>query len=200
MRFALNGNSAFWFLALDGSVAEQILPPRPALSGTFACDVAPDGSKIVYARRDGAFNQLFAYNLSTRQEQQLTTSRSQKYVAAWSPDGRWLAFSANTGGTVQVWRIPAAGASAEHEQQLTTGLERMTHFFYAPNGRWLYEQPSHRNILRMPADGGPLEAVTRFPEQGLFLEEPTISPDGRWLVYSRGKGGSSIWLLTLGPM
>ncbi|HWX24960.1 MAG TPA: Tol-Pal system protein TolB, partial [Vicinamibacteria bacterium] len=51
---------------------------------------------------------------------------------------------------------------------------------------------------QMPADGGPVEQVTRFPESGLFIEEPTISPDGRYLVYCRGNGGSSLWLLKLG--
>jgi hypothetical protein len=40
--------------------------------------------------------------------------------------------------------------------------------------------------------------VTRFPESGLFLEEPTLSPDGRTLAYARWKGGSSLWLLRLG--
>jgi Tol biopolymer transport system component len=99
---------------------------------------------------------------------------------------------------VQVWRIPAAGGSSSREQPLTSGFERTVHLFYSPDGRWLYVQPSHRNIQRMPADGGPLTPVTRFPEHGLFLEEPTISPDGRWLVYCRGKGGSSLWLLTIG--
>ena len=57
---------------------------------------------------------------------------------------------------------------------------------------------SHRNIEQLPADGGPSRPVTNFPEPGLFLEEPTISPDGRWLVYLRSKGASSLWLLTLG--
>src|SRR5262249_36642280 len=38
--------------------------------------------------------------------------------------------------------------------------------------------------LRMPSDGGPLQQVTRFPESGLFIEEPTISPDNRYLVYT----------------
>jgi Tol biopolymer transport system component len=50
----------------------------------------------------------------------------------------------------------------------------------------------------MPSDGGPLQPVTRFPESGLFIEEPTISPDGRYLVYNRGHGGSSLWMLTIG--
>jgi hypothetical protein len=59
-------------------------------------------------------------------------------------------------------------------------------------------QPNHRNVWRVPTAGGPLEQVTNFPESGLFLEEPTLSPDGRALVYTRWNGGSSIWLLRLG--
>jgi Tol biopolymer transport system component len=70
--------------------------------------------------------------------------------------------------------------------------------FYSPDGRWLYFQPNHLNIYRMPADGGPVQQVTHFPESGLFLEEPTISPDGRYLVYCRSNGGSSLWVLQLG--
>ena len=73
----------------------------------------------------------------------------------------------------------------------------MRHPFFSPDGKWIYIQPSHRNIYRVPAEGGPLEQVTRFPEAGLFLEEPTISPDGRYLYYCRGNGGSSLWLMTL---
>lgn len=50
----------------------------------------------------------------------------------------------------------------------------------------------------MPAAGGPLQQVTRFPESGLYIDEPTISPDGRILAYTRATGGSSLRLLTLG--
>ena len=141
---------------------------------------------------------MFVYDRATQTDRQLTTSPSQKYSEFWSPDGRWVAFSANTDGTVQVWRISAAGGSGAKEEQLTTSVERFIHFFYSPDGRWLYVQPSHHNIQRMPAAGGGPKPVTHFSEHGLFLEEPTISPDGRWLVYNRGKGGSSLWLLTIG--
>ena len=63
---------------------------------------------------------------------------------------------------------------------------------------WLYFQLNHLNIYRMPADGGRIQQVAHFPESGLFLEEPTISPDGRYLVYCRSNGGSSLWVLRLG--
>jgi Tol biopolymer transport system component len=195
MRYLEDGTSTYWNVALDGSTAEQFRPPAPAISGGFACAFSPDGKRIAYAHRAEAFNQLFVFDLETRTEHQLTTSASHKYEAAWSPDGRWLAFVADAGGAIQAWRIAAAGGD---EQQLTTGVERNRHLFYSPDGRWLYVQPSHRNIWRMPADGGVLRQVTRFAESGLFLEEPTLSPDGRWLVYGRSGGGASLWMLTLG--
>lgn len=74
----------------------------------------------------------------------------------------------------------------------------MRHAFYSPDGRWLYVQPSHRNIYRLPATGGALQPVTSFPESGLFIEEPTLSPDGRTLAYCRSNGSSSLWLLSIG--
>ena len=40
--------------------------------------------------------------------------------------------------------------------------------------------------------------LEKFPESGLFIEEPKLSPDGRWLAYCRNNGGSSLWLLELG--
>jgi Tol biopolymer transport system component len=82
-------------------------------------------------------------------------------------------------------------------QQLTSGFERMRHPFFSADGKWIYVQPSHRNIYRVPAAGGALEQVTRFPDAGLFLEEPTISPDGKYLYYCRSTGGSSLWMLTV---
>jgi Tol biopolymer transport system component len=194
-RFFRNGTGALWYIAVDGSSTEQFLPPMPSLSSTFPCVFSPDGGQLVYAHSVGNFSQLFMLDVASRREEQLTRSESDKYEAAWSPDGQWVAFSANTGGTVQVWRIPVGGGE---ERQMTTGYERMLHLFYSPDRRWLYVQPSHRNIYRMPSDGGPLQKVTRFPESDLFIEEPTISPDGRYLVYNRGHGGSSLWMLTIG--
>jgi eukaryotic-like serine/threonine-protein kinase len=194
-RFSQSGTSTLWNVAIDGSSTEELAPATPSLAASFACAFSPDGRRLVYTHLVGKFSQLFVLDVASRREQQLTRSESDKLEVTWSPDGRWIAFSANTSGTVQVWRIPAGGGE---EQQMTTGYERMMHLFYSPDGGWLYVQPSHRNIYRMASVGGPLQPVTRFAESGLLIEEPTISPDGRHLVYNRGHGGSSLWMLTIG--
>jgi Tol biopolymer transport system component len=194
-RFLRNVTASLWRVAIDGTKTDQLLGPVPAVSSSFSCGFSPDGNRLLYSQIVNGFSQVFIYDVSTKKTQQLTFSPSDKYEAVWSPDDQWIAFAANTEGAMQIWRIRPSGGE---EHQMTSGGERMRHIFYSPDGRWLYLQPSHRNIYRMPADGGStMTAVTHFPESGLFIEEPTISPDGSFLVYSRSHGGSSLWLLTV---
>jgi Tol biopolymer transport system component len=187
------GEASIWLAAADGSTAEELIPPKPTLRGG---PFSPDGNRMLYSLRTGDHMQLFALDLKSRQDGQLTSSPGDKFDPAWSPDGRWVVYSMVAGGSLlQISRVPLDGGA---EKVLTSGYERMRHVFYSPDGRWIYVQPSHRNIFRMPAEGGALQRVTNFPESGLFLEEPALSPDGRHLAYCRSHGGSSVWLLTLG--
>ena len=60
-----------------------------------------------------------------------------------------------------------------------------------------------QNVYRVPGPGQDWKGadpvkVTDFPESGLFLEDPQISRDGRWLLYSRGRITGDIWIMTLG--
>jgi len=190
-RFQSDGSNSLWLVAVDGSAAEEIVAAKPALRGA---PFSPDGQHLLYAYNKDGFIQLFILDLASRKEHQLTFSPSDKYDPIWSPDGHWSVYTSNREGYCQIWRSPAQGGE---EQRLTTGYDRIRHLSYSRDGRWIYLQPNHLNIYRMPAGGGPLQQVTKFPEGGLFLEEPKLSPDGRWLVYCHNNGGSSLWLLEL---
>ncbi len=194
MGSPLGASQSLWLLSLDGSRAEELLWPR-AMPGTQTMGGSPDGRRLLVWHRDGSETQLYELDLVTKTERRVTTTPGNKYDAVWSRDGRQIAYSATTGGTLQIWTQPAQGGEA---RQLTFGVERVRHASFSPDGRWIYFQPSHRNIWRVPTAGGPLEQVTNFPESDLFLEEPTLSPDGRTLTYARWKGGASLWLLRLG--
>ena len=39
--------------------------------------------------------------------------------------------------------------------------------------------------------------MTFFPESGLYIDEPAVSPDGKWLLYTRSIVSSGLWLITL---
>ena len=193
VRYMSGTQDSFWIAALDGSRADELF--KGGSKGVSQIRASKDGRLLLLSDvLLGTTQQLGVFDMTTRKLKALTDSPIDKFDAEWSPDGRWIAGTAVMGGALQLFRIPAGGGALE---QLTTGDERMRHPFYSPDGRWIYIQPSHRNIARLPAAGGRLELVTHFPEAGLFLEEPTISPDGKFLYYCRENGGSSIWLLTL---
>jgi serine/threonine protein kinase len=194
-RAFASGKVALWWMAADGSTAEELLT-LPSLTNNFeGWPIARDGLRIVYGAGVSGHSQLFEFEISTKQSRQITSTPDDKFSATFSPDDRWLVYTSNANGSNQLWKMPAGGGKAE---ALTKGDERVRHMFYSPDGRWLYYQPNHLNIYRMPAGGGASEQVTRFPESSLFLEEPTISPDGHFLVYTRRNGGSSLWVLQLG--
>jgi Tol biopolymer transport system component len=148
----------------------------------------------VVVQKVGEWNQLFAFRLADRRLRQITASPSDKNDSAWSPDGSWIAFCESVGGTYTLSRIPVAGGAST---VLASSAERLRHVFMSRDPRWVYYQPSHRNIWRVPAEGGAPQQVTHFPESALFIEEPTIAPDGSYLAYCKSNGGASLWLLSL---
>jgi serine/threonine protein kinase len=191
----IGGPRGLWLISLDGSRAEELQWAGEASPGLGSIGVSPDGNRLLVGLAEGSEGQLYELDLVHRSKRRLTSGADNTYDGIWSRDGRQIAYIANTAGTLQLWTRPAGGGEA---RQLTFGRERMRHPSFSPDGRWIYVQPSHRNVWRVPTAGGPAEQVTRFPESGLFLEEPTVSPDGRALAYARWKGGSSLWLLRLG--
>jgi serine/threonine-protein kinase len=183
--------TALWVVALDGSRAEEL---KRSVRGLVFSPPSPDGTQVLYSADQNGVFQFFLLDLKTRQERVLTSSKWDKYQPAWSPDGRWIAYSSNAGQGGDIWRFPAAGGP---EERLLSTNGRVRHLFYSRDGKWIYYQPNHLNMYRIPASGGRVEQVTHFPEATLFLEEPTISRDGRFLVYCKWTGGASIWLLDL---
>jgi eukaryotic-like serine/threonine-protein kinase len=188
-----DGTGSLWIVAADGSSAEKIAAPAEILWAEGS-PVSPDGRGVLYAARVNGYYQMFKLDVDTRQAHQLTFTADDKFNAVWSPDRRSLVYTSNASGAIQLWNISLAGGKPE---RLTQGEDRIRHMSFSGDGRWLYFQPNHLNIYRMPANGGPVQQVTHFPEAGLFMEEPTISPDSRYLVYCRFHGGSSLWLLSI---
>ena len=52
----------------------------------------------------------------------ITSHTGQELFAKFSPDGKWIAVTANQDGVVQLFRTPASGGAMH---QLTAGFERM---------------------------------------------------------------------------
>ncbi|MBM4003950.1 MAG: protease [Planctomycetes bacterium] len=91
---------------------------RDVSKETTSWDVAPDGSRAVIGARGDIFS-LPAKNGATRN---LTrTPGVHERSAAWSPDGRWIAYVSDQTGEDEIWIRPQDGPG--EARQLTTGAD-----------------------------------------------------------------------------
>jgi Tol biopolymer transport system component len=108
----------------------------------------------------------------------------------WSPDGKWLVFSSNRNGPWDFYRKPVGGSGKEELLfQSRTVFKHPTS--WSRDGRYLVfealEASTGFDLWVLPMTG------ERTPT--LYLRTPynerfaTLSPDGRWMLYSSDESG-----------
>jgi len=115
----------------------------------------------------------------------------------WSPDGKYLYFSSNRGGSMNIWRAPIdekSGATLGEPEAVTTigAATSALHLSFSRDGRRLAyaAQEEVRNLRKVafdPATGKAVGAPVSITRGSLQLWFPDPSPDGEWLTcYSMG--------------
>ena len=76
-------------------------------------DISPDGSQVAFHRVDDQGAELWLMNIDGGQPRAITDTRIDEYSPAWSPDGKWLAFTAGSGldgrGRFDLWLMRPDG-------------------------------------------------------------------------------------------
>jgi Tol biopolymer transport system component len=108
------------------------------------------------------------------------TSKGPSYLHGWSPDGRFLTYTAERNGNFDIYKISATG---KQEIRLTDadGLDDGPE--YSPDGKYIYFNSSRTGtmqIWRMKPDGTGQEQITFDRYNDWF---PHISPDGKQIVF-----------------
>jgi TolB protein len=127
----------------------------------------------------------------------MTNNPASDYGAAWSPDGRWLAFTSMRERNVDLYLIaaeppppgvglpPAPRRLTEHPGDDFTPV-------WSPDGAWL-AFASYRggglDIYRLRPDEGEasIERLTTYP--GIDMQ-PAWSPDGAWIAFASRRDGA----------
>jgi dipeptidyl aminopeptidase/acylaminoacyl peptidase len=102
--------------------------------------VSPDGSKVAYVIRvpvlEGDKSEYLSHvwlvNADGTGARQYTRGEKSASSPAFSPDGRWLAFSSSRSGKGQVWVLPVDGGEA---RQVTDAENGAGSFRWSPDGR-----------------------------------------------------------------
>jgi len=108
------------------------------------------------------------------------TSRGPSYLHDWSPDGKFLIYTAERNGDYDIYKISSKGGK-EIQLTRTKGLDDGSQF--TPDGKYIYfnsVRSGSMQIWRMQPDGGEQEQITADNYNNWF---PHVSPDGKLLVF-----------------
>jgi TolB protein len=107
------------------------------------------------------------------------TAKSPSYFHGFSPDAKWLVFTGQRDGELDIYRISADGGD---ETRLTTTKGVDDGPEYTPDGQWVYfnsTRTGRMQIWRMKPDGTDQQPITNDEFNNWF---PHPSPDGKTLV------------------
>jgi Tol biopolymer transport system component len=183
------GQSCIYTLPANGGEPRRVTPNTPSWWHGWS----PDGKTLAYtALRDGAFG-IWTIPVEGGDETCIAGSGGHHDGPDYTPDGEWVWFNSDQGGSMQLWRVRPDGTG---RQKMTD--ERTVNWFPhpSPDGAlvlYLAYPPGTeghpRNLdveLRViPADGGESRRIASlFGGQGT-INVPCWSPDGRRFAYVR---------------
>jgi len=176
--------SNLWVLNRDGS-------GHRALTSGLAADTAPrwspDGTQLLYLSDRGGARQIYRLWLDTGVSARVTESATPPSGAAWSPDGRWISFTALVPEEApQLAALPKAPEGAKWASPARV-IDRLVYRFDGAG----YLKPGYTHLFVVPAEGGTARQIShgKFDHAGPIVRasEPVWTPDGAALVLSTNR-------------
>ena len=189
----------------DGGEVTMLAAPREPHSPAWS----PDGTRIAVASGNAAFvfgmtyfgnagwSSIWIVPVDGRPPVRVTEGTSLDASPQWSPDGRFLYFVSDRGGSLDVYRVRVdrRGAPVGAPVRVTTGLEAQT-ITLSPDGtRLAYARlRSSSNIWSIPVPrAGTVSAAAALPVTSgdQTIEQVDVSADGRWLAFDSDRSGNA---------
>ena len=169
---------------IQGTLGETAEYSGPALS--------PDEQQVVVALNDPEVKtrDLWILSRSNGGRRRLTSDPADELNPLWSPDGKWIYFTANKNNVRNIYRLPATGNGGT--ESVLTSAEDLNLEDISSNGRFLVFN------FRNKPDDLPGIGLLSLPEKRrvTFATAPAraarLSPDQKWMAYTSNRNGSVI--------
>jgi tricorn protease len=147
------------------------------MAGQVDYALAPNGKRTLFSARGDIFS-VPTENGATRD---LTNTQGvDEDHPAWSPDGKWIAYSTDAGGADQIAVRPAEGGPERLVTHFTEGYLYGPTF--SPDGKTLAFSDGTHRLWVVGVDGGAPRQVAADKDNE--IHDQSFSPDGRWLAFS----------------
>jgi TolB protein len=158
---------------------------------------SPDGKKLAATLTKDGGSQLYVVNAdgssccgerAKEKPLRLSSSLGIDTEPAFSPDGKFIVFTSDRGGTPQIYRVAATGG--EPQRMTFSGNYNVSPRFSPDGKKLIYIQRNSSNSYRVALQelaSGQVEILTDTS----LDESPSFAPNGRTILYAtnvKGKG------------
>jgi imidazolonepropionase-like amidohydrolase/Tol biopolymer transport system component len=149
-------------------------------------DVSPDGKEIVF----DLLGDIYTIPINGGNAKILRQGLAMEVQPRYSPDGKYISFTSDAGGGDNIWMMNRDGSSAK--QITKEDFRLLNNAVWTPDGQYLIARKhftSQRSLgagelwMYHISGGKGLQLTTRKNDQQ-DLNEPVVSPDGRYVYYS----------------
>jgi Tol biopolymer transport system component/predicted Ser/Thr protein kinase len=187
-----NPNSRIW--AVNVATGERRLVTK---EDSVQPNWSPHGHRIAYwGRPNGAQRDILTIPAGGGEPLPVTNDAATDWNAVWSPDGKYLYFASDRGGSMNLWRVPIeeqTGKVLGQPEAVTTPSAYTGHLSFSHDGRRMaYANVVSRANLQQVGFDPNKETVTGQPvwitQGSRRAMAPDLSPDGEWLAFD-SQGG-----------
>ncbi len=166
------------------------------IPAAFSVAASPTEPRVIVGKLVAGNRDLYLYTHDGAEVARLTTDPAEDFAAAWSPDGRTIAFNSKRGGHSELF---LAGSDGSNQRRLLdAGSDRALSPVWSTDGRRLvyYRETGDGKdqIHVVMADGTGDRNLTQDQFNNVY---PGWTPDGR-VVYGQGLRGQRTSVLTVG--
>jgi serine/threonine-protein kinase len=174
--------------------ADALTPESPVLTSATDKDptsLSPDGRTLLYgtgpeADRDDVWATPLGASGPQGAGTRLLGGAGHQALAAFSHDGRWIAYESDESGRLEVYVVPYPLDRGPSREQVS--VDGGTLARWAPDGRVLYFQAPDGRLLHASFDPATASAGRPTPATPVAgLERWNVAPDGRLLVVKRAE-------------
>jgi eukaryotic-like serine/threonine-protein kinase len=154
--------------------------------------VSPHNTRIAYwAFNETSQRDLWTISIGGGEPNAVTSDAPIDWNPVWSPDGNYLYFSSDRGGSMNIWRVPideTSGKVQGEPEPVTTSAEECARISFSHDGKQMLYSSGRPmvNIEKISFDpanktvvGSPIEIT----HGSVNFFTPDVSPDGEWITF-----------------
>jgi len=152
---------------------------------------SPDGKKMAMVLSKDDNPEIYVMDLETGLLTRITDHFGIDTEPSWSPDGKSLVFTSNRGGQPQIYRIDLDSRKLE---RLTFDGDYNARGSITPDGKSLVlvHRQKSSNIFHIAVMDLSTSQLYSITEATSLDESPTVSPNGRMIMYATKDGDKGI--------